>query len=213
PDRKPKGGVQGHSAPGDQWIGRHVFEPMPLRADAAGKKQDDVAREKAELERQKLRTHRPAEAQQKRGGARSQRGHCKDCVRRKRPRLFQPLRANRGAQRDIGGGEDQQRLDEPHRSGNDRAVTCEPAERRKKSVAVRRFRQGYRDRAKRENEDEERRAEPQKTLAKEFLRPMTRDSARRERTGDQKEQAHEKRLIVRDEERQNERRGRAARLD
>ena len=71
----------------------------------------------------------------------------------------------------------------------------------------------HRDWAKHENEDEERRAEPEKTLAKESLRPVTGNRAGRERPGDQKEQAHEKGLIVAAEEHEKERRGRAARLD
>ena len=75
------------------------------------------------------------------------------------------------------------------------------------------LRQRRRDRAKHENEDEERRAESEKTLAKEFLRPVTRDCPRRERTGDQKEQTHGKSLIIAAEEHEKERRGRAARLD
>jgi hypothetical protein len=122
--------AKGNLSPGHELPDRNVFEPATLGAGTAGEEQDDVAREMAELERQHRLADRPAHAQEERGCARAKGGDGQDAVRRKRPRFFEPLRADRGAQGDIGGGEDQQRLDEPHRPRNDRAMPNEPKKRR-----------------------------------------------------------------------------------
>ena len=133
---------------------------MTCGAETAGKEQDDVAGEVADLEPDDFRADRPAEARSKRGRARTQRGNREDAVRRKGPRLLEPRRADCGAQGDVGGAKDQQRLDEPHGTNNDHAAPRDPAEGRQERMAVRGLRQRHSDRAEREDEGEERRAEP-----------------------------------------------------
>ena len=189
-DRIRHRGGQRDPSPGPELHRRHLFEPAPLGPEAAGGGKDDVAREIAELESKKLRPGGPAQTRGETRRARPQRGCRKDCVGRKWPRSFQLRRADRGAQRHIGGGEDQQRLDEPHRAGNHHGVARDPAEHRKR-IALHGLPQRRRDGPS--TRMKTRSGAPSRRIL--FTRnpaPVTCNCAGREQPGDQKNSPNKK---------------------